>query len=493
MSEITPEAENLKQALIELEEIEAEFKRRRKTKGIQYFCPNEPQLKSLQSPANVVIYSGGNRAGKSTKGAMEMVCHLLRQYPSCKCHGEWFSARRRFTSPIKCVVSATEFPVIERVIEPKIMSLIPSDYIAKNGIKRTPQGYLRRLLCVDGSSVDLLTAEMDQMAYESADWDYAWIDEPLNRSKYVAIQRGLLDRNGFLTMTFTPLMEPWIKDELIDKADGKNIDVIEADTYANIVDIHGSPILSKEGIQRFEESVPEEERETRIYGKFFHLRGVVYKEFAPLIHCRDWKYEYPDPVICVLDPHDRKKHHVIWAFVDKNDWLYVDSELVMNGTVQELKQQILLREARNNYKVRKRIVDPNFSRKPLITTGKTLQQEMASSPFACPFVDANDDKETGRLKVKDYLHFDRTKQLGLTNSPRLFLHKDKCPLTIKSLRNYQYDEWKPGLRGEKDPKEMEKQFDTDGADVVRYLCMENAKYDSPYRGARNYELEGSPY
>ena len=488
-----PERESLRQALYDLEVHEQEVARRRRQQGLNYFIPNPPQSKALRSPARTVAYVGGNRSGKSSCGAYWLACHLTHNYPKCDCHGEWFSMAYRFNRPLKAVIVATEFPIIERTIEPKLMSQLPKDWIADNGIKRTPQGYLRRVLGKDGGLIDVLTNEMDQMAFESADWDLAWIDEPMSRGKYFAVNRGLLDRGGPKFLSFTPLIEPWMKEEIVDRADGKHIDVIQADTYENTADIHGNAILSREHIEEFERDMPEDLRQTRIHGRFFHLRGIVYMEYSSPIHERDWAYQYPDPVICALDPHDRQPHHVIWAWLNRLDHIHVDRELVMNGTVQELKKAILWTEQQAGYRIRMRLIDPNFGRRPLISTGRTLVEDLARPPFPVRFFEANDDKTTGILKVKEYLHYNSKLPLGLTNMPRLYFHQTRVPKTIHSIRNYQYEEWKGQSKDEKDPKEKDKQKDTHGADVIRYLSMMNPTFDSPFALSEKTQLEEAPY
>ena len=464
----------LEYALTELDQLDHEMARRKRTQGIQYWVPNAPQLKALQSPAREVLYVGGNRAGKSTLGAAVLVSHLIQRYGSCPCHGTWLHPDRQLHRPIKAVVVATEYPIIERVIEPKIMSLLPHAMLGPHGVKRTPQSYLRRLVLTNGSTVDILTTEMDQMAFESADWDYAWIDEPTQQSKYLAIQRGLLDRRGSLTMTFTPLTEAWLKEQVIDKRDGRTIEVVEADTYANTHDIHGTPILTTEAIKAFEDKLPEEERATRIHGHFFHLRGMVYKTFHAPVHVKEVTYEYPDPVIAVLDPHDRIPHHVIWAFVDRRDWLFIDQELVMEGTVKQLASAILKMEVALGYRMQRRLIDPNFGRKPLITTGRTVIQELQS--YGVAFGEAHDDVATGILAVKDYLHYKHDQPLGLTNSPRLYFHP-RCRQTIHSVRNLQYEEWTSALRDQRDAKERIRDHDDHGADCIRYLCISRPRFD----------------
>ena len=94
----------------------------------------------------------------------------------------------------------------------------------------------------NGSTIDILTSEMKDMSYESADWDFAWMDEPQNNYKYTALQRGLVDRGGRTLITFTPLTEPWMKEDLIDKADGKRIAVITGTMHDNTQDIQGNDL-----------------------------------------------------------------------------------------------------------------------------------------------------------------------------------------------------------------------------------------------------------
>ena len=204
--------ETQQQALIKLDTITRELDRRQKENGIKYYVPNKIQYRAHRSKARIVVFCAGNRSGKSTMGAVELAWHITKQYPP------WFPKERMFYGPIKAVVVVTSFPVIERVIEGKIFSFLPKSAIKK--IKRTPQHYLTKVFCKDGSTIDILTNEMDTMAFESADWDFFWGDEPQREDKYVAIMRGLVDRMGRGVLTFTPKVEPWMKEKICDKADG---------------------------------------------------------------------------------------------------------------------------------------------------------------------------------------------------------------------------------------------------------------------------------
>ena len=480
------EHERLKHLLVQLEGLNGLKKYRRASNGLAYNEPNAWQLEAHKCPTRIRICCFGNRSGKSHFGAVELAMHCSKQYP------DWYPMELRYERPVRCVAVVTSFPVVDKMLEPKIRELFPK---GEYKIRRTSQRHISRIEWKDGSTIDVLTMEMDQMAFESADWDLYWGDEPQTQTKYQAILRGLTDRQGRVILSFTPLIEPWMKTELIDKEDGEQIKVFSGSTYENMETINGTPILSKQSIEWLEDQMPDDVKETRIYGKFFHLRGVVYKEYTPSVHEYTddvFRYQYPDPVICVLDPHDRVPHHVIWAAVDKTDDIYIMREVMTHCTIQELSNLVRSVEKQYGYRVRKRVIDPNFGRKPVITTGRTVIQELAYC--GCPgWYEADDAVEEGHMKVRWYLHFQKKLPLGLTNKPKLFFHKDNVPITIKSVKHLQFEEWSGKTKSEKDPKETEKELGTHGADTIRYLCMSNPRNKSLVYKSDKYELAESPY
>ena len=454
---------------------------RGKIRGMDNYSPNPKQRLGHLSGARTVLYCGGNRAGKSTFGAIEMCWAMTKRYP------DWYPMKKRFYGATKGVVSGTSFAVVMRVIEPKLSQLLP---MGTYSVKRTAQGFPSQYKFKDGSTLDVVTLEMDNTAYESADWDIAWLDEPQSKMKYQAILRGLVDRRGRMMITFTPLTEPWMKEELADRADGLNIDLITVDMRDNIKTVDGRPILSEQAIKEFESEIPDDVKETRLHGKFFHLRGVVYQEFGDS-HLSQFEYDREKrmPVICVLDPHDRVPHHVIWAFVDRDDDIFVDYEWEGHVELQDLAAIILDIEKKRGYTMKRRLIDPNFGRKPAkVGLSQSVMQEMRK--HGCGFYEANDNIELGHMMVRDYLHYDRSKELSATNKPKLFFSKERCIKTIRSMRNLQYEDWAGKTAGEKDPKEVEKDKENHGADCIRYLVLSRPKYivKSP-----EPELTESPY
>jgi hypothetical protein len=475
--EVVPSA--YQDELQKLSDITRALEARRRLRGMQYYTPNIKQSHGHQSLARIILYCGGNRAGKSTFGAMEICYAMTKKYP------DWYPMKKRFYGPTRGVVSATSFGVVMRVIEPKLTQLLPQ---GEYTVKRTAQGFPSQYKFKDGSILDVLTLEMDLMAYQGADWDIAWMDEPQNKTKFLGIQRGLVDRRGRLLITFTPLTEPWMKEELADRSDGVNIDLIQADIRDNMSTIGGSPILSEQSIKEFEANMPEDFKETMIHGKFFHLRGAVYQEFSDE-HIKTFEYDTRSPVICVLDPHDRVPHHIIWAWIDRDDDVYVDYEWEGHVELDDMARIILDIEKKRGYNMKKRLIDPNFGRKPAkVGTNLTVMKELARN--GAGFYEANDNIELGHMMVRDYLHYDRKKPVSATNKPKLFFSRERAPKTIRSMRNLQYEDWSGKTSVEKDPKEVEKDKENHGADCIRYLIIGRPKYQVQ---TPEPELTESPY
>ena len=229
MVEVLQEDLLFKQKKEELGRAIAELQGRKRLRGMDFYIPNKMQYQAHCSEAKTILLCAGNRSGKSTFGAMELCWHLTGTYP------EWFPKKRRLKPPIKAAISVDRFQKVQTVIEPKLISLLPQGFYK---FKKSPLGYIMRMNCKNGSFADVLTLEMSDMAYEGADWDFIWEDEPQSKRKREGLVRGLIDRNGLEVITFTPISEPWMKEDLVDKADGFNIELFTSSTYDNMFDMY---------------------------------------------------------------------------------------------------------------------------------------------------------------------------------------------------------------------------------------------------------------
>ena len=207
---------------------------------------------------------------------------------------------------------------------------------------------------------------------------------------------------------------------------------------------------------------------------------------------RDFTYEYPDPVICVIDPHDRVPHHVIWAYIDRQDDVHVDFEYIGHLELDALARTIKVIEEKRNYKMRKRLIDPNFGRKPAkVGTNLSVIQELQRHGIAC--YEANDDIQLGHMLVREALHYNRSKEVTATNKPKIFFSGDRVPKTIRSMKNLQYEDWSQQSMKDRDPKEVEKDKEKHGADCIRYLLISKPTHGRLTERSDEYELSGIAY
>src|SRR3990167_10605325 len=174
LEQIQEQTQDQKSLLVDLEKLRLVIEHRKKQRGIDFYIPNAIQYQAHKSKAKTICIVKGKRLGGSTFGACEVVYHITKKYP------DWFPKERRFHRPIKIRIATDKFFKIDSVIEPKLREYMPAREIVRT--RRSPQGYISKLHTKDGSMIEFLTSEQDQMAWEGQDLDFFWGDEPQKRS-----------------------------------------------------------------------------------------------------------------------------------------------------------------------------------------------------------------------------------------------------------------------------------------------------------------------
>lgn len=434
---------------------------------------------------------GGNRSGKTTNGAIEVSCHTTGQYP------EWWSGKT-WDRPTVGRVFAADFSKGVKVVTRKLKEWFPKDaiiHIDRNNLKAEIGWHIKYK---DGrlgeSYFDIMTYEQDSSLAEGWNGDWVWFDEPPPREMYIATSRGLIDNDGICIFTLTPLKEPWLFDEIYNSRDNKVYSVI-ADMRHNLErknPLSGEVIgLREESIRKYESKLTEEERETRMHGKFRYLAGRIWKEWDRDIHTFDrsiWKSGkmnvavdgHPPkhwPRCMILDPHDRNPHALLWVAIDETNeaWAYREAYLA-DHTIPEVVEYIRKAELFAREKVQLRIIDPNFGPKRYGNTGNTVRDEFEKSARECNypmrFTFGDDHKELSRKMVSQLLRYDDKKPLGLLNHPNLHVANDlkEC---IYQVEHYIWDDFK---LSDRDPKEKPQDINTHFPDLLQYYSLSNFRW-----------------
>ena len=210
------------------------------------------------------------------------------------------------------------------------------------------------------------------------------------------------------------------------------------------------------------------------------MSGVVYKEFDQSVHViDDVKVDRIYPVYFVLDPHDRNPHWGIWAYVDKTDDVIICDELIQHGTPEEYSKAVLALEKDRSYRMRKRIIDPNFGNKPGSVGSRVRVIDQFRSAGLKNMILGIDDDEAGKLKIRSYLKFNKSKKVDISNKPKLFFFKTRAVKTWKAVSNLQYQDWQRKVAEDKERKESVKDKNKHAGDVCRYLLLSNPRYERP--------------
>jgi len=443
------------------------------TKGPGDYQPHAKQMSFHTAVKTTRVVLGGNRSGKTTSGAMEAWYHASGDYP------DWYPAEQRFTHPTRGRIIVTDFKKgCGEVLEPKLRECFPPDRVLR---WQRYMGHLEKIKVrhTSGgvSSIDIMTHEQDDMVFEGWSGHWAWFDEPPPQSKYIATKRGLVDYNGIAWLTLTPISEPWLWDELLDRSDDR--------VWSTVMTIFDNPHLSAEAIAEFESILPDEEREARIFGRFKHLVGRVYKDLDASVHFIDEQmfkniWSPRNPVYFVLDPADRREQHGIWATVDPMNNIYIFDELCEKGTISETCRTVKNREtARWGIKSDDviRILDPNKGMTPNSVTGLKLVDEFAKDGNGLYFsATVNDDVRMGHLAVMDRLKYDKKVPISSTNHPKLYFVRGNTVEVWSQMSKYVWSEWKGNTKSSRSEKEVPLDLNKDMPDCVRYLIMSDPQW-----------------
>lgn len=287
-------------------------------------------------------------------------------------------------------------------------------------------------------------------------------------------------KGGINLVDMTPLMSAaYIKDEIVDKPsieiDGQIVgksSCVNADIEENCEEHGKNGQLKHRDILQIISRYDQDEIDARAHGKFMHLSGAIYKTFDRLVHVAKEPIEVPEnaAIYQVVDPAIAKPIASIWAFVDASKTIHIYDEFPSfdfqgskdsNMTVKDYADEFKRRE--NKRVIQDRIMDRHFGNVRRTLGGPTLKQEFAA--FNIDFrdsysMDASVEVETGILKVKDYLRYDKTKPIDGLNRPRIII-SPTCKNTITA-----FERWSRDPKSGK-PQEEYKDF----SDVIRYLAM----------------------
>lgn len=455
MSENSLDLRQLQDLLREIEALEAIYE----TNRIVFFKPlplgDQRSFFEAQG-ARVRLVLGSNRSGKTEVGAVEAIAHSLGFRPWLEPDDPLYTVRLADGRPIPVpnigrVVAQSFEANIKQTIWEKFEKYAPKHLIKRVG--RNSRGQPIELEWTNGSIIHFHSDDQDDVVFEGPNHHWVWIDEPCTYRKYTGLKRGLVDHDGCLWLTMTPLGAFWINDQIVERAEipGSSVRMFKFSIWDNCVENGG--YLSRASIEEFLADLREDELEARLHGNFIHLAGRVYKEWEPRSPFWVEPFDLPLswPRVCVIDPHPRKPIMVAWLAVNPDDQLYVYRELWQPAlrTVEDVSREIKRLETTEYGRepVVLRLIDTS-AQEPDRTSGESIRWAFWQHGVPCHLA-----QKRNAQAGYDAIHSALKKGKYEWDEPQLIVF-NTCPKFKSDFMNFVYDEWQTSkqrdVMGDKD-------------------------------------------
>jgi len=438
-----------------LEVVRAEIARRKKEEALRYYVPHKKQLDFHMSNKRNRWSLGGNRTGKTVCGAVEAVYMATGTHPY-----------RSVKVPNKGWVVSLTNEVQRDVAQKEVLKWLPKAEIAdvhvRSGRKDDPENAILDFIVLkNGSTIAFKSVDQGRPKFQGTSLEWIWFDEEPPKEIYDECKMRIIDTRGDIWGTMTPLQGlTWVYETIyVNENNDPNVKYW-------LMEWADNPHLSPDEIESLMSTMSEEERESRQYGKFVAMSGLVYKEFVEDIHVID---PIPIPLDWYdnisIDPGLAAPLSCHFYAYDGDGNIYVIAEHYKAGeTIEYHSKQIHRIATELGWPRHRGYLDALFDS---AANQKTLAAEKSVAELfgehgieADTVVDKN--KWSGIQRVKQYLKLRPNPQTTVwpKGKPKLFIFRT-CTNLIKEIKSYR---WKP------DGDEPIKKNDH-GLDEMRYYIM----------------------
>ena len=403
---------------------------------------------------------GGNRSGKTECGAVETVYFARGNHP--------YRENRKNT--FGWVVSLST-QVQRDVAQAKVLHYLNPSHIADitmiSGKKESPEyGVIDQIMVrnVFGgiSVIGFKSCDQGREKFQGSSLDYVWFDEEPPKDVYDECRMRVIDKNGDIFGTMTPLKGLTFVYEEIYLNDKNSPDV-----WCEFMEWADNPFLPQSEIDSLTATLSEDQLESRCYGHFRADSGLVYTEFDENVHVIepfDVPAEWYDEIS--IDPGLKNPLSAHWYAVDYDGTVYVIAEhFEAEKSVEYHAERIKRISARLGWKKDgggriSALIDSAANQKTLASMKSVSELFYEQGIKVNPCV--NKDLFSGIARVKQYLK-------PAAGKPRLYVFKN-CVNLIRELKSYR---WGDG--------DAPKKTDDHALDELRYYLMTKPENSPPKR------------
>lgn len=312
---------NIVEDIRKIEQIQAD--RKKKNRLLSYNTGGKIHKKQLAfhqcQKKNRWVF-GGNRTGKTECGAVEVV------YMARGCH-----PYREVKGDTSGWVVSLSTQVQRDVAQAKILHYLNPDWIEdvvmsqgrrdnyKNGVI---DYILVRNIFGGVSRIGFKSCDQGREKFQGTSLDYVWFDEEPPYDIYQECRMRVLDKNGDVFATMTPLKGmTFVYDEIF--MNKFNSDEV----WYEFIRWDDNPFISEEAKHIMRASMSQDELRSRECGEFLDVGGRVYPEFdekVNVIEPFDIPYDWQDKLS--IDPGLKNPLSCHWYAVDYDGNVYVVAE-----------------------------------------------------------------------------------------------------------------------------------------------------------------------
>ncbi len=440
--------------LLKILQIEKELNRRKEADNLAKYNSGEVKhLKQLDFhkclKKNRWVF-GGNRSGKTECGAVEALYMALGIHPY----------RQNRDNVFGWVVSLST-QVQRDVAQAKILHYLPKDRIVEitmiSGKKENAvAGVIDQITLKNAlggiSKIGFKSCDQGREKFQGSSLDFVWFDEEPPKDIYDECKMRVLDKRGEIFGTMTPLKGlTFIYEEVfLNRGNSKEV-------WYEFMEWADNPFLDAEAVEELSSSLPNDELESRRYGRFKHNQGLVYSEFDENIHViepfnvpREWQDNIS------IDPGLNNPLSAHWYAVDYDGIVYVVAEhfegkrdiTYHSQKIKEISDRLNWKRRGNGYI--EALIDSAANQKTLAGV-KSVSQLFFEQGIS---VNANVNKDlfSGISRVKQYLKV-------INGKPKIYIFKN-CVNLIRELKSYWWGEG-----------DNPKKVDDHALDELRYYLM----------------------
>ena len=445
--------------ILKIEQIQ---KIRKEKNRLQYYNTgskiHHKQIEFHKCPKKNRWVFGGNRSGKTECGAVEVIYLARGNHP-------YREVKKATTG---WVVSLST-QVQRDVAQSKILHYLNPDWIVDvvmiSGRKDSyANGVIDYILVknVFGtiSKIGFKSCDQGREKFQGTSLDYVWFDEEPTQDIYTECRMRVLDKDGDIFATMTPLKGmTFVYDEIyLNKHNDENV-------WYEFMQWDDNPYIGEEAKNALKASMSEEELRSRQYGEFMDYGGKVYPEFDENLHVIepfDVPYDWQDKLS--IDPGLKNPLSCHWYAVDYDGNVYVVAEhyekekdiIYHSEKIHEISNN--LHWHRNSNGMLETLIDSAASQTTLASRKSVA--DLFYEHNILTNTNVNKDVFSGIQKVKSYLK-------NANGETKIFIF-NTCKNLIREIKTYRWG------KGDSPVK-----VDDHSMDELRYYIMNRPENKKP--------------